>query len=197
MTAKSTKTNKATNHDAPQAPAQDIAPANTDQDQITPPAEDTAAEASTPEPTASPTHQAAVDTPTAADKGDGTNQEAGDDPGPNMTKQEYDALHGKQIGDSCREDGDWQSGWSDPNSMVPLSGAATLRALPDGLTPKQHVSAIIAGGIIGGMLARTKPYETLDLHKAAETLGMCNTLVDMILHLDDPAPEAPDEQPNS
>ena len=26
MTAKSTKTNKATNHDAPQAPAQDIAP---------------------------------------------------------------------------------------------------------------------------------------------------------------------------
>ena len=94
MTAKSTKTNKATNHDAPQAPAQDIAPANTDQEQITPPAEDTAAEASTPEPAASPTHQAAVDTPTAADKGDGTNQEAGDDPGPNMTSHDYDALHG-------------------------------------------------------------------------------------------------------
>lgn len=193
-TKKSTKTN---NTYAPQAPAQEMDTTNTDHDQITPPAEDTAAEASTPEPAANPTHQPAVDTPTAADKGDGTNQEAGDDPGPNMTEQEYDALVGKHIGDSTREDGDWQSGWSDPNSMVPLSGAATLRALPDGLTPKQHVTAIIAGGIIGGLLARTKPYETLDLHKAAETLGMCDTLVDMILHLDDPAPESPDEQPNS
>lgn len=184
MTAKSTKTNKATNHDAPQAPAQDIAPANTDHDQITPPAEDTAAEASTPEPATSPTHQPAVDTPTAADKGDGTNQEAGDDPGPNMTEQEYDALHGLTP--------DVEGGNASGEHPGTILTAARL-----GLTPRQEITAIIAGGIIGGMLARTKPYETLDLHKAAETLGMCDTLVDMILHLDDPAPESPDEQPNS
>lgn len=181
-TKKSTKTN---NTYAPQAPAQDIAPANTDHDQITPLAEDTAAEASTPEPAASPTHQPAVDTPTAADKGDGTNQEAGDDPGLNMTSHDYDALHG--LTSNVHDD-------SATGEQPPL---ALLTAERIGLTPRQEITAIIAGGIIGGMLARTKPYETLDLHKAAETLGMCDTIVDMILHLDDPAPETPDEQPNS
>ena len=177
MTAKSTKTNKATNHDAPQAPAQDIAPANTAQEQITPPAEDTAAEASTPEPVANPANQPAVDSPTPADKGDGTNQEAGNDHGPNMTEDEYEALYGPA------------------KTLEPY--VASLRPIQAGLTPRQEITAIIAGGIIGGLLARTKPYETLDLHKAAETLGMCDTIVDMILHLDDPAPESPDEQPNS
>lgn len=185
MTAKSTKTNKATNHDAPQAPAQDIAPANTDQEQITPPAEDTAAEASTPEPAASPANQPAVDTLTPADKGDSDSGEAGDDPGPNMTSHDYDALHG--LTSNVHDD-------SATGEQPPL---ALLTAERIGLTPRQEITAIIAGGIIGGMLARTKPYETLDLHKAAETLGMCDTIVDMILHLDDPAPEAPDEQPNS
>ncbi|WP_418687003.1 hypothetical protein [Akkermansia sp.] len=185
MTAKSTKTNKATNHDAPQAPAQDIAPANTDHDQITPLAEDTAAEASTPEPAASPTHQPAVDTPTAADKGDGTNQEAGDDLGLNMTSHDYDALHG--LTSNVHDD-------SATGEQPPL---ALLTAERIGLTPRQHVTSIIAGGVISGILARTKPYEVLDLRKAAEAIGMCDTIVDMILHLDDPAPEAPDEQPNS
>ena len=173
-TKKSTNTN---NTYAPQAPAQEAAPTNTDHNQTTPTVEDTAAEASTPEPAASPTHQAAVDTPTAADKGDGTNREAGNDHGPNMTEDEYEALYGPA------------------KTLEPY--VASLRPIQAGLTPRQEITAIIAGGIIGGLLARTKPYETLDLHKAAETLGMCDTIVDMILHLDDPAPESPDEQPNS
>lgn len=67
-----------------------------------------------------------------------------------------------------------------------------LTAARLGLSPLQHVTAIIAGGVVGGMLARTKPYETLDLRKAAETIGMCAQLAEMILHLDDPMPEAPD-----
>ena len=35
------------------------------------------------------------------------------------------------------------------------------------------------------------------LRKAAEAIGMCDAIVEMILHLDDAAPEAPDEQPVS
>lgn len=181
-TKKSTNTN---NTYAPQAPTQEAAPTNTDHNQTTPTVEDTAAEASTPEPAASPTHQAAVDTPTAADKGDGTNQEAGDDPGPNMTSHDYDALHG--LTSNVHDD-------SATGEQPPL---ALLTAERIGLTPRQHVTSIIAGGVISGILARTKPYEVLDLRKAAEAIGMCDTIVDMILHLDDPAPESPDEQPNS
>lgn len=172
MTAKkSTKTNKATNHDAPQAPAQDIAPANTDQEQITPPAEDTAAEASTPEPVANPANQPAVDSPTPADKGDGTNQEAGNDHGPNMTEDEYEALYGPA------------------KTLEPY--VASLRPIPAGLTPLQHVTAIIAGGVVGGMLARSRPYETLDLTKVAETIGMCAQLADLILDLEDSPEDTP------
>ena len=165
-TKKSTNTN---NTYAPQAPAQEAAPTNTDHNQTTPTVEDTAAEAS----------------PTAADKGDGTNQEAGDDPGPNMTSHDYDALHG--LTSNVHDD-------SATGEQPPL---ALLTAERIGLTPRQHVTSIIAGGVISGILARTKPYEVLDLRKAAEAIGMCDTIVDMILHLDDPAPESPDEQPNS
>lgn len=152
-----------TNKTAAKAPAQETAPTNTDHAQTIPPAEDTAAEGSTPEPAASPAHQPSIDTPTP---------EAGDDPGPNMTSHDYDVLH-----DSAK-------------TLEPY--VTSLRPIPAGLTPKQHVTAIIAGGVVGGMLARIKPYETLDLHKAAETVGMCAQLAEMILHLDVPMPEAPD-----
>lgn len=145
-------------------PATETAP-NTDQDQATSTNPATAAVASTPEPAASPTHQPAVDTPTAADKGDSGNQEAGDDPGPNMTKDEYDALYGPA------------------KKLEPY--VASLRPIQAGLTPLQHVTAIIAGGVVGGMLARTKPYEMLDLTKVAETIGMCAKLADLILGLED------------
>lgn len=176
MTAKkSTKTNKPA---AEQAPTQEMDTTTPDQDKTTPTAEDTAAEASTPEPAASPANQPAVDPSTDCPMGDSDCPEAGNDPGLNMTK------------------GD-QPNWPNSVSKTLESCVTSLRPIQAGLTPRQHISAIIAGGIIGGMLARTKPYETLDLHKAAETLGMCDTIVDMILHLDDPAPEAPDEQPNS
>ena len=102
----------------------------------------------------------------------------------------------------------------DPDSMVDVIligivlGIVSARAYYVAMAPFKYENIwemiavrdgglAIYGGIIGGLLARTKPYETLDLHKAAETLGMCDTIVDMILHLDDPAPESPDEQPNS
>ena len=85
-----------------------------------------------------------------------------------MTTHEYYALHGSA------------------KTLEPY--AASLRPIQDGLTPRQEITAIIAGGVISGILARTKPYEMLDLRKAAEAIGMCDTLVDMILHLDDPAP---------
>lgn len=168
-----TKTNKTA---APQAPAQETPPTNTDQDQATSTNPATAAVASTPEPAASPAHQPTVDTPTSADKGDSDNQEAGDDPGPNMTKDEYDALYGPA------------------KKLEPY--VASLRPIQAGLTPLQHVTAIIAGGVVGGMLARTKPYETLDLTKVAETIGMCAQLADLILDLED-NPEVPDGQSNS
>lgn len=173
-TKKSTKTN---NPAAPQAPAQEIAPANTDQDQITPPAEATAAEASTPEPAANPSNQPAVESATDCPKGDSDSGEAGDDPGPNMTSHDYDALCGPA------------------KTLEPY--VASLRPIQAGLTPRQEITAIIAGGVISGILARTKPYEMLDLRKAAEAIGMCDTLVEMILHLDDPAPETPDNQLNA
>lgn len=153
----------------PQAPAQETGTPTPDQDKTTPPVEDTVAEASTPEPAAGPARQPA----------------AGDDPGPNMTSHDYDALHG--LTSNVHDD-------SATGEQPPL---ALLTAERIGLTPRQHVTAIIAGGVISGILARTKSYEMLDLRKAAEAIGMCDTLVDMILHLDDPAPEAPDEQPNS
>lgn len=146
MTAKkSTKTNKATNHDAPQAPAQEMDTTTPDQDKTTPTAEDTAAEASTPEPAANP--------------------------GPNMTSHDYDALHGPA------------------KTLEPY--VASLRPIPAGLTPLQHVTAIIAGGVVGGMLARSRPYETLDLTKVAETIGMCAQLADLILDLEDSPEDTP------
>lgn len=169
-----TKTNKTAAKAA--KPATETAP-NTDQDQTTPTVVDPTVEASTPEPAASPVDQPAIDTPTSADKGDSDNQEAGDDPGPNMTEDEYDALYGPA------------------KRLEPY--VASLRPIQAGLTPRQEITAIIAGGVISGILARTKPYEMLDLRKAAEAIGMCDTLVDMILHLDDPAPEPPDGQSNS
>ena len=182
MTAKSTKTNKATNHDAPQAPAQDIAPANTDQEQITPPAEDTAAEASTPEPVANPANQPAVEPATDCPMGDSDSGEAGGNPGPNMTSHEYDNLH--DLTSNVHDD-------SVSGEQPPL---AILTAKRLGLSPRQHITSIIAGGVISGILARTKPYEMLDLRKAAEAIGMCDAIVEMILHMDDAVPEAPDEQ---
>lgn len=173
-----TKTNKTAAKAA--KPATETAP-NTDQDQTTSTNPATAAEASTPEPAASPTYQPAVDTPTSADKGDSDNQEAGDDPGPNMTEQEYEALYGQ----AADVKGDNASG---------EHPGAILTAERLGLSPRQHITSIIAGGVISGILARTKPYEMLDLRKAAEAIGMCDAIVEMILHLDDAAPEVPDEQ---
>lgn len=183
MTAKkSTKTNKPA---AVQAPAQETAPTNTDQDQTTPTVEGSAAEGSTPEPAASPTHQPSVDSPAPADKGDSDSGEAGDDPGPNMTSHDYDALHGL----TPAVEGGNVSG-EHPGTLL------TAERL--GLTPLQHVTAIIAGGVVGGMLARTKPYETLDLRKAAETIGLCAQLADLILDLEeDPEDIQTDEQFNS
>lgn len=202
-TKKSTKTNKATNHDAPQAPAQEMDTTTPDQDKTTPPVEDTSA-VDTPklEPAASPIHQPAVNSPTTADKGDSDSGEAGDDPGPNMTSYDYDALHNKQIGDSTRGDAEWQSGWPDTGvDGGNVSGehpGALLTAERLGLTPLQHVTAIIAGGVVGGMLSRTKPYEILDLTKVAETIGMCAKLADLILDLeDDPEDIQTDNQLNS
>jgi hypothetical protein len=181
MTAKkSTKTN---NPAAEQAHAQETAPANTDQEQTTPPTEDTAAEASTPEPAANPANQPAVEPATDYPMGDSDSGEAGEDPGPNMTEDEYESLHGKHIGDSLREAAKWQSGC--PVAASGEDPGTILTAERLGLTPLQHVTAIIAGGVVGGMLARSKPYETLDLTKVAETIGMCAQLADLILDLED------------
>lgn len=177
-----TKTNKTAAKAA--KPATETAP-NTDQDQTTSTNPATAAEAYTPESAASPTYQPAVDTPTSADKGDSDNLETGDEPGPNMTGQEYDDLHG--LTSNVHDD-------SVSGEQPPL---AILTAERLGLSPRQHITAIIAGGVISGILARTKPYEMLDLRKAAEAVGMCDSIVEMILHLDDAAPEVPDEQPVS
>lgn len=188
-------TNKTNRAAAPQAPAQDTAPTNTDQEQTTPTTEDTAAEASTPEPAANPAHQPAVEPATDCPMGDSDSGEAGEDPGPNMTEDEYDALHGKHIGDSIREAAKWKSVW--PVSASGEDPGTILTAERLGLTPRQEITAIIAGGVISGILARTKPYEMLDLRKAAEAIGMCDQIVEMILHLDDTAPEAPDNQLNS
>ncbi|WP_417006555.1 hypothetical protein [Akkermansia sp.] len=176
-----TKTNKTAAKAA--KPATETAP-NTDQDQTTSTNPATAAEASTPEPAASPTYQPAVDTPTSADKGDSDNQETGDEPGPNMTGQEYEALYGQ----TPAVKGDNASG---------EHPGAILTAERLGLSPRQHITAIITGGVISGILARTKPYEMLDLRKAAEAVGMCDSIVEMILHLDDPMPEPPDGKLNS
>lgn len=71
----------------------------------------------------------------------------------------------------------------DSDSQEPY--VASLRPIQAGLTPLQHVTAIIAGGVVSGMLARTKPYEMLDLTKVAETIGMCAKLADLILDLED------------
>lgn len=172
MTAKkSTKTNKATNHDAPQAPAQEMDTITPDQDKATPPVEDTAAEASTSEPAANPANQPAVEPATDCPMGDSDSGEAGDDPGPNMTSHDYDALHGPA------------------KTLEPY--VASLRPIPAGLTPLQNVTAIIAGGVVGGMLARSRPYETLDLTKVAETIGMCAQLADLILDLEDSPEDIP------
>lgn len=176
-----TKTNKTAAKAA--KPATETAP-NTDQNQTTSTNPATAAEASTPEPAASPTYQPTVDTPTSADKGDSDNQETGDEPGSNMTEQEYEALYGLT---SSVEGGN-------ASGEYPCAIQASELI---GFSPRQHITAIIAGGVISGMLARTRPYETLDLHKAAETVGMCDPIVEMILHMDDPMPDSPDEQLNS
>lgn len=181
-TVKPTKTNKAA---TPQAPAQETGTPTPDQDKTTPPVEDTVAEASTPEPAAGPARQPAVEPSAPAAKGDSDCPATGDDPGPNMTGHDYDALHGLT------------SNVHDDSATGEQPSLALLTAERIGLTPRQHVTSIIAGGVISGILARTKSYEMLDLRKAAEAIGMCDTLVDMILHLDDPAPETPDEQFNS
>lgn len=175
---KSTKTNKPA---AVQAPAQETDTTAPDQDKATPTVEDTAAvDTPAPEPAASPAHQPAVEPPAPAGNGDSDHPEAGEDPGPNMTSHDYDALHGL----TPIVDGGNASGEQSP--------LALLTAERLGLTPLQHITAIIAGGVVGGMLARTKSYEPLDLRKAAETIGMCAQLAEMILHIDDPMPEAPD-----
>lgn len=198
---KSTKTNKPA---AVQAPAQETDTTAPDQDKATPTVEDTAAvDTPAPEPAASPAHQPAVEPPAPAGNGDSDHPEAGDDPGPNMTSHDYDALHNKQIGDSTREDTEWQSGWPDTgvdggNASGEQSPLALLTAERLGLTPLQHITAIIAGGVVGGMLARTKSYEPLDLRKAAETIGLCAQLADLILDLeDDPEDIQTDEQLHS
>lgn len=176
MTAKkSTKTNK---------PAQEMDTTTPDQDKATPTVEDTAAEASASEPAANPANQPAVEPATDCPMGDSDSGEAGDDPSPNMTSHEYDDLHG--LTSNVHDD-----------SVSGEQPVAILTAERLGLSPRQHITSIIAGGVISGILARTKPYEMLDLRKAAEAIGMCDAIVEMILHLDDAAPEAPDEQPVS
>lgn len=72
---------------------------------------------------------------------------------------------------------------SGPLSAPLQQGSASRVSLP-GLTPRQQVTAIMAGGVISGLLARSKPYDQMDLHKAAETLGMCHKIIDMILSMD-------------
>lgn len=69
-----------------------------------------------------------------------------------------------------------------PSATLP--GNSVSRVSLPGLTPRQQVTAIIAGGVISGLLARSKPYDQMDLHKAAETLGMCHKIIDMILSMD-------------
>ena len=209
MTAKkSTKTNK---------PAQEMDTTTPDQDKATPTVEDTAAEASASEPAANPANQPAVEPATDCPMGDSDSGEAGDDPSPNMTSHEYDDLHG--LTSNIHDDSDSGAAGDDPGPNMTsheyddlhgltsnvhddsVSGEqpplAILTAKRLGLSPRQHITSIIAGGVISGILARTKPYEMLDLRKAAEAIGMCDAIVEMILHLDDAAPEAPDEQPVS
>lgn len=67
---------------------------------------------------------------------------------------------------------------------APLQQGSVSRASLPGLTPRQQVTAIMAGGVISGLLARSKPYDQIGLHKAAETLGMCHKIIDMILSMD-------------
>lgn len=180
MTAKkSTRTNKPA---AEQAPAQEMDTTTPDQDKATPTVEDTAAEASASEPAANPANQPAVEPATDCPMGDSDSGEAGGNPGPNMTSHEYDNLH--DLTSNVHDD-------SVSGEQPPL---AILTAERLGLSPRQHITSIIAGGVISGILARTKPYEMLDLRKAAEAIGMCDAIVEMILHMDDAVPEAPDEQ---
>ena len=174
-TKKSTKTNKPA---AEQAPAQEMDTTTPDQDKTTPTAEDTAAEASTPEPAANPANQPAVEPATDCPMGDSDSGETGDDPGPNMTSHDYDALHGLTPA--------VEGGNTSGERSSTILTAARL-----GLTPLQHVTAIIAGGVVGGMLARSRPYETLDLTKVAETIGMCAQLADLILDLEDSPEDTP------
>ena len=209
MTAKkSTRTNN---------PAQEMDTTTPDQDKATPTVEGTAAEASTSEPAANPANQPAVEPATDCPMGDSDSGEAGDDPSPNMTSHEYDDLHG--LTSNIHDDSDSGEAGDDPGPNMTsheyddlhgltsnvhddsVSGEqpplAILTAKRLGLSPRQHITSIIAGGVISGILARTKPYEMLDLRKAAEAIGMCDAIVEMILHLDDAVPEAPDEQPVS
>ena len=205
MTAKkSTKTNK---------PAQEMDTTTPDQDKATPTVEDTAAEASASEPAANTANKPAVEPATDCPMGDSDSGEAGDDPSPNMTSHEYDDLHG--LTSNIHDDSDSGEAGDDPGPNMTsheyddlhgltsnvhddsVSGeqpVAILTAERLGLSPRQHITSIIAGGVISGILARTKPYEMLDLRKAAEAIGMCDAIVEMILHLDDAAPEVPDEQ---
>ena len=206
MTAKkSTKTNK---------PAQEMDTTTPDQDKATPTVEDTAAEASASEPAANPANQPAVEPATDCPMGDSDSGEAGDDPSPNMTSHEYDDLHG--LTSNVHDDSVSGEAGDDPGPNMTsheyddlhgltsnvhddsVSGEqpplAILTAERLGLSPRQHITSIIAGGVISGILARTKPYEMLDLRKAAEAIGMCDAIVEMILHMDDAVPEAPDEQ---
>ena len=176
MTAKkSTRTNKPA---AEQAPAQEMDTTTPDQDKATPTVEGTAAEASASEPAANPANQPAVEPATDCPMGDSDSGEAGGNPGPNMTSHLHD------LTSNVHDD-------SVSGEQPPL---AILTAERLGLSPRQHITSIIAGGVISGILARTKPYEMLDLRKAAEAIGMCDAIVEMILHLDDAVPEAPDEQ---
>ena len=212
MTAKkSTRTNKPAQE---QASAQEMDTTTPDQDKATPTVEGTAAEASASEPAANPANQPAVEPATDCPMVDSDSGEAGDDPSPNMTSHEYDDLHG--LTSNIHDDSDSGEAGDDPGPNMTsheyddlhgltsnvhddsVSGEqpplAILTAKRLGLSPRQHITSIIAGGVISGILARTKPYEMLDLRKAAEAIGMCDAIVEMILHMDDAVPEAPDEQ---
>lgn len=214
MTAKkSTRTNKPA---AEQAPAQEMDTTTPDQDKATPTVEGTAAEAPASEPAANPANQPAVEPATDCPMGDSDSGDAGGNPGPNMTSHEYDDLHGltsnvhddRVSGEAggnpgpnmTKQEYETLQGLTSNANGGSVSGeqpVAILTAEQLGLSPRQHITSIIAGGVISGILARTKPYEMLDLRKAAEAIGMCDAIVEMILHLDDAAPEAPDEQPVS
>lgn len=62
-----------------------------------------------------------------------------------------------------------------PNIIASEEGEAIV------LSAEQQVTAIITGGILGGMIARLKPYEKLTVGEVQNALSQSKALIDNIL----------------